>query len=152
MLAHCIIVWSCEGCYPFCQLSISIYVSDQLSLSDSMATAQREIFASHFKWQNLALPTSSLDDVSVKHQCDPPECFHEALKEWLKRVKPPPPWETVAAAMRSPTVGEPHSAEKVEAKHIHPQHSLPQPSPMLSSMYIWCIHIAIALGKLSCCD
>ena len=118
-----------------------------MSLNDSMATVQRGFFASHFKWQNLALPSHSYDSVSVKHQCDPPECFHEALKEWLKRVKPPPAWEAIAAATNCPTVGEPHSAVQVEAKHMQPQHPLPQPSPVLLSMYIHSMytHIAITL-------
>ena len=55
---------------------------------------------------------------------DPLELMREMLKHWLKTaVDPPPTWEAVIAALRSPTVDKKKVAEQLEIQYcVKEQH------------------------------
>ena len=49
------------------------------------------------------------------------DSFCEMLKHWLKTaVDPPPTWEAVVTALRSPAVNEKSVAAQLEAKYCSP--------------------------------
>ena len=61
------------------------------------------------------------------------ECLLEMLVSWLKRTSPPPTWEALAEALKSPPVGEGHLAQQLRDKHCRGREthlsSTPEPSP-----------------------
>ena len=66
----------------------------------------------------LGLNISDLDTIKASHH-NIEKCFTEMLTLWLKQGYPPPTWSAVAAALRSPTVGEGWLAKQVQRKYLH---------------------------------
>ena len=54
--------------------------------------------------------------VKTTYPQDVGSCFCEMLSLWLKRTTPPPSWQEMADALRSPVIGRVDIAIKVEAK------------------------------------
>ena len=52
---------------------------------------------------------------------DPSDSLHEVLMYWLKTaVDPPPTWNAVVTALKSPLVGEKNIAAQLESKYCLP--------------------------------
>ena len=65
----------------------------------------------------LDIPHTTLDCFKQNH-LDQSDLICETLKEWLKTaVDPPPSWEAVVTALRSPAVNEKHVAARLEEKY-----------------------------------
>jgi len=76
-----------------------------------LAAVQRKLFAVRTEWYNLGLElgqkVSTLDSISARYSGNPTECFRQVLKEWLKGINPPPTWQAMVNALKSPTVAQP---------------------------------------------
>ena len=75
-------------------------------------------------WYNIGLeldiPHTTLDQFKTVYK-DPLELMREMLKHWLKTaVDPPPTWETVVRALRSPIVDKQYMAAQLESKYCAP--------------------------------
>ena len=64
----------------------------------------------------LDMKTSDLK-VIKKDYDDAGLCFTEMLSAWLKRMNPPPTWETLVDALKSPTVGYEQLADTIQKTH-----------------------------------
>ena len=68
----------------------------------------------------LDIPHTELDCFEQKYS-DPSDLICEVLKYWLKTsIDPPPTWEAVVTALRSPAVNENCLAALLEAKYCNP--------------------------------
>ena len=98
--------------FMFCPL-------DRLSVDD-LAAVQRKLFSVKTEWYNLGLELGqqvpTLDGIDAKYSSDPPQCFRQVLKEWLKGVNPPPTWQAMVNALKSRTVAQYHLAEQIQAE------------------------------------
>ena len=94
-------------------------LSDRLSVDD-LGEVQRKLFAVRNEWYNLGLElgqrAATLDSIDAKYNSDPSQCFRQVLKEWLKGVNPPPTWQAMVNALKSPTVEQSHLAEKIQTE------------------------------------
>ena len=64
------------------------------------------------------------------------ECLLEMLISWLKRTNPPPTWEALAEALKSPPMAEGHLAQYLRGKYCLGReetvaHVYPTPGPPL---------------------
>ena len=86
---------------------------------DDLCEVQEELYAARAHWYNLGLKLGLKPDVlhAIETRCseDPSKRFRDTLKEYLKTTIPS--WRTLVEALRSPTVGQPQLAEKLEQKH-----------------------------------
>ena len=65
----------------------------------------------------MDIPHTELDCFEQKYS-DPSDLICEVLKHWLKTsVDPPPSWEAVITALRSPIVNEKTVAAQLESKY-----------------------------------
>ena len=65
----------------------------------------------------LDIPHTELDCFEQKYS-DPSDLICEVLKYWLKTsIDPPPTWEAVVTALRSPIVNEKNVAAQLESKY-----------------------------------
>lgn len=72
------------------------------------------------KWEviGIALGIGRNDiDIIRKHSTNVNDYFREILEVWLKRIDPPPSWESLVRALRSPMVGHTKLAESIAVKH-----------------------------------
>ena len=109
----------------------SIYFS--IYVEPSLKALLHELHPVRASWYNIGLeldvPYTELD--CFKQNCsDQLELMREVLKHWLKSaVDPPPSWEAVVKALRSPTVNEKHVAEQLESKYCASvQHTQEKPN------------------------
>ena len=145
---------------------------------DDLAAVQRKLFSVKTEWYNLGLElglrVSTLDGIDTKYNSDPPQCFRQVLKEWLKGVNPPPTWQAMVKALKSDTVAQYHLAEQIQAElqpvlsteplapqplspqSLSPQHQSPQspstssqPPPKSLGMYVYGL-TALYLGPICC--
>ena len=115
-------------------------LSDRLNVED-LAAVQRKLYTVHTEWYNLGLElgqrVSTLDSIEAKCNGDPSRCFRQVLKEWLKGVSPPPTWQAMVKALKSPTVAQYQVAEQIQPELTSPLSMQPlslQPlSPQLLS-------------------
>ena len=64
-------------------------------------------------------------DCFKQNYSDQTDLMREVLKHWLDRVfDPPPSWEAVVAALKSPTVDKKKVADQLEIKYCAPVHCL----------------------------
>ena len=95
---------------------------DYLSIKD-LSKVFREVYGACNKWHNIGIElkigANYLAAIRTKYRDDPDDCFSELLYTWLKRVDPKPTWDSLARALRSPTVNFGYLSEKVDkiAKH-----------------------------------
>ena len=69
----------------------------------------------------MEIPFTTLDCFKQNHS-DQLEIMRETLKHWLKTaVDPPPTWEAVVMALRSPIVNEMSVAAQLESKYCTPE-------------------------------
>jgi len=98
---------------------VVIYLPERLSVDD-LGDVQRKIFAVKTEWYNLGLELGlrppTLDSICNKHSGDPSQCFRQVLQEWLKGVNPPPTWQAMVNALKSPTVAEYQVAEQIQTE------------------------------------
>ena len=96
-----------------------------------MAGVQRRLYVVKTKWYNLGLElgqrVSTLDSIDTKYSGDPSQCFRQVLKEWLKGVNPPPTWQAMVNALKSPTVVQYQVAEQIQTE-LSPALSVQSPS------------------------
>ena len=59
---------------------------------------------------------TDLDAINSTHGSDTDACFIEMLSLWLKQTKSLPTWSKMIRALKRPTVGFQHLAEKIEMK------------------------------------
>ena len=72
----------------------------------------------------LNIPYTTLDCFKQSYS-DQSDLMCEVLKHWLKiAVDPPPSWEAVVTALRSPSVNEKKVAEQLELKYCTPVHCI----------------------------
>ena len=75
-------------------------------------------------WYNIGLQLNVLYTTLDRFRelySDPSDLLREMLKFWLKTaVDPPPTWETVVTALRSPSVNEKSVAAQLEAEYCLP--------------------------------
>ena len=87
-----------------------------LEINDLRAV-QRAVWDARSKWYDvgveLLVSPDTLDVIEEDKRgvCD--TCFREMLKEWLRRPKPRPTWVELAEALRAPTIGYGHLADKL---------------------------------------
>ena len=117
---------------------LCVCLSDRLSVDD-LAAVQRKIFAVRTEWYNLGLElgqqVSTLDSIEDKYRGDPSKCFRHVLKEWLKGVDPPPTWQGMVNALKSPTVTQHQVAERIETElSPQPPSASAQPHPKLPGL------------------
>ena len=107
-----------------------VCLSDRLS-EDDLADVQRKLFTVKNEWYNLGLElgqrVSTLDSIDTKYSGDPSQCFRQVLKEWLKGVNPPPTWQAMVNALKSPTVVQYQVAEQIQTE-LSPALSVQSPS------------------------
>ena len=60
------------------------------------------------------MKASDLDSIRLQNMGNPDECITQLLKTWLRQRRPPPTWNAIINALRSPTVGLPNKADKME--------------------------------------
>ena len=65
----------------------------------------------------LNLPLHVVDAIHTTHS-QPEDRLLHVLIEFTKQIHPRPTWRVIVDALRSPAVGLPHLAEKVEAAHF----------------------------------
>ena len=104
---------------------------------DDLADVQRRLYVVKTEWYNLGLElgqrVSTLDSIDTKYSGDPSQCFRQVLKEWLKGVNPPPTWQAMVNALKSPTVAQPQVAEHIQLPQ--PPSASAQPHPKSSGLY-----------------
>ena len=86
----------------------------ELSNKD-LRIVQRAAWDARAKWYNIGLELeidSGTLDVIERNSKDIDSCFRAMLTTWLKMVDPKRTWEALAEALRSPTVGYEHLAER----------------------------------------
>ena len=70
------------------------------------------------KWKlfayNLNMGEDALDDVTLKLQHSPTECFMRVFSSWKKEQDPPFTWEKVIDILQSPAVAEKEMAEDIK--------------------------------------
>ena len=84
----------------------------------SLKALLRELHPVRASWYNIGLeldiPHTELDYLEQNYS----DQLREVLKYWLKTaVDPPPTWEAVVIALRSPSVNEINLAAQLEAKY-----------------------------------
>ena len=70
------------------------------------------------KWKlfaySLNMEEDALDEVTLKLQHSPTECFMSVFSSWKKERDPPFTWETVIDILQSPAVAEKNMAEDIK--------------------------------------
>ena len=92
-----------------------------MCVEPSLKALLHELHPVRASWYNIGLEM----DISFReldcfkqNYSDQLELMREMLKHWLKSaVDPPPSWEAVVRALRSPLVNEKHVAEQLESKY-----------------------------------
>ena len=83
-----------------------------------MGNVQATLWDARPKWYNigiqLKMTISDLDSIKITNMANPDVCFTELLIQWLRRRSPPPTWSAIVKALRSPTVGYSHMADKIQ--------------------------------------
>ena len=88
--------------------------SDCLGPND-LRNVQRILWEARTQWYNLGLELDITPDSldSIKHDnANTSDCFRAMLTKWL-RENQRPTWSVLAEALRSPSVGLDHLAEKI---------------------------------------
>jgi len=115
--------WKCTGSC-FC-------LPERLSVDD-LAAVQKRLFAVRTEWYNLGLElgqhAATLDSIDATNSGDPSKCFRQVMKEWLKGIDPPPTWQAVVKALKSPTVAQGKLAEQIQTELL-PTRSMAPLSP-----------------------
>ena len=114
---------------------LCVCLSDRLSVDD-LAAVQRKIFAVRTEWCNLGLElgqrVSTLDSINARYSGDPAKCFRQVLTEWLQGINPPPTWQAMVNALKSPTVAQHQLAEQTQSElSPQPPSASAQPHPKL---------------------
>ena len=104
-----------------------------MCVEPSLKALLHELHPVRASWYNIGLEM----DISFReldcfkqNYSDQLELMREMLKHWLKSaVDPPPSWEAVVRALRSPLVNEKHVAEQLESKYCASvQHTQEKPN------------------------
>ena len=87
-----------------------------------------ELHSVRVNWYNIGLeldiPYTELNCVR-KVYSDPSDSLREVLIHWLKTaVDPPPSWEAVVSALKSPLVNEMNVAAQLESKYCAPMQDI----------------------------
>ena len=81
----------------------------------------KELYPVRANWYNIGLELNILHttlDCFIQTHSDPSVLMREMLKHWLDTaVDPPPTWEAVITALRSPIVDRKNVAERLESKY-----------------------------------
>ena len=89
-------------------------IEGELSTKD-LRKVQRAAWDARAKWYNIGLEMDidpgTLDTIKRDND-NSDDRFRAMLMTWLKMVEPKPTWEALAEALRSPTVGYEHLAER----------------------------------------
>ena len=86
----------------------------------------------------LRMKVSILDSISSQWS-HPEECFRRMLMVYLQTAIPSPSWRALVEALRSPVVGFPRLAERVEQRHCQ--------ALQLDGKYIIGIALDVSNGK-----
>ena len=83
-------------------------------------------------WYNIGLqldiPHTTLDCFKQNYS-DQKDLMHKMLKHWLDTLfDPPPTWEAVVAALKSPTMDMKKVADQLESKYCAPVHCVGEKS------------------------
>ena len=85
---------------------------------DDLAAVQRAVWEARSKWYNigleLGLTVGTLDAIKQSNHYDIDGCFTEILKQWLRNFKLEPTLNSLADALKSPTVGLAQLAEDIK--------------------------------------
>ena len=83
---------------------------------NDLRKVQHILWEARTQWYNLGLelniPPDSLDSIQLANQQNPDYCFRAMLTKWLREHQRPT-WSALAEALRSPSVGLDHLAEKI---------------------------------------
>ena len=94
--------------------------SGMLSINDLHKVKEATLEA-RAKWYDcglaLGLTAGTLDAIRKTCHGDCDDCYTEFLKEWLKTAYPPPTWNALSIALKSPSVGYRELAEKLGSRH-----------------------------------
>ena len=90
----------------------------------TLKTLLNELYPVRANWYNIGLqldiPHTTLDCFKQNYS-NQSDLMREVLKHWLKAVvDPPPSWEAVVTALKSPSVNERKVAEQLESKYCPP--------------------------------
>ena len=93
-------------------------ITGHLSSSD-IQKVQNSIWEARVQWYNLGLgleiTPDSLDAIKLDNAHKTDDCFRSMLTQWLRWDSPRPTWNTLAEALRSPSVGLSHLAQEIFA-------------------------------------
>lgn len=94
--------------------------SEQLSLNN-LKEVRKVLFPVKAKWYDIGLELDmepkALDSIKSRVS-DPSTCLRETLHEYLERTHPPPPsWEAIVEALRSPVIAEEELAEQIQRNY-----------------------------------
>ena len=80
-----------------------------------------ELCAVRDKWFELGvqlnLLPSDLNAIQIQFNNDPSRCLLGMLSSWLEVTSPPPTWQNVVDALRSPAVSRPVVAEAISKEY-----------------------------------
>ena len=104
-----------------------MYVLANWHTEPSLKALLNELHPVRASWYKIGLqldiPHATLDCFKQNYS-DQTDLMCEVLKHWLDTaVDPPPSWEAVVTALKSPIVDKKNTAEQLESKYCTPVHS-----------------------------
>ena len=88
---------------------------------NNLRRVQDTIWEARTQWYNLGLgldiTPDSLDSIELVNAGNPDRCFRAMLTKWLREHQRPT-WSALAEALRSPSVGLSHLAEKILQQNL----------------------------------
>ena len=87
---------------------------------DDLKKVLNSLWEARAKWIDIGIQldmkVQSLEAINHDHN-EVGSCLRVMLTDWLKQVDPPPTWEALVDALKSPTVGCAHLAGTIEKTH-----------------------------------
>ena len=84
-----------------------------MTIFEEILEAQNQSHYLGLKWK---IPTHIVEGIHSQYSSPKDRLFHVVV-EFLKQVEPRPTWGAVVDALKSPVVGLPHLAKRVERNH-----------------------------------
>lgn len=102
-------------CYDFLPLRKIIYSFlnitlhlDHILMPSDLSKILSALWEARSRWYNLGLelklPPGTLEAIKLENPHVSGDCFRAMLYEWLKKLDPPPTWQSLSKALLSPTV------------------------------------------------
>ena len=90
--------------------------------SSDLKQVVSSVWEARTKWFHIGIQldmeTSNLQVIKTNCHSEVDMCFTEMLTTWLKRMNPPPTWETLVDALKSQPVGYEQLADTIQKTHF----------------------------------